>query len=113
MELIPLCSESAGSILTLCFASNGTTTGPPAIRVSLLARAISLPALMAATVGSKPFTANVSASHAKAIQVTYPTSASYNAGDYYLSIWMSCNGNYSVISKGKLWSVSVGQTQRG
>lgn len=51
---IALCSESAGSILTLYVFNRGTTTGPPAMRVSLLASAMSLPALMAATVGNKP-----------------------------------------------------------
>lgn len=45
------CSESAGRILMLCFLARGSTKGPPAISVSLLANAMSFPASMAATVG--------------------------------------------------------------
>lgn len=45
------CSESAGRILTLCLWARGRTKGPPAIRVSLLAKAMSFPASIAATVG--------------------------------------------------------------
>ena len=43
------CSESAGRILTPCFSANGSTAGPPAMRVSLFARQMSLPASIAAT----------------------------------------------------------------
>mmetsp|Transcript_2009 Transcript_2009/g.7569 ORF Transcript_2009/g.7569 Transcript_2009/m.7569 type:complete len:253 (+) Transcript_2009:1721-2479(+) len=49
-----LCSESAGRILTPCFTARGTMAGPPAMRVSLLARQMFLPASMAATVGGRP-----------------------------------------------------------
>ena len=49
-----LCSLSAGTILILCSATRGLITGPPEISVSLLARAMSFLALMAAIVGSKP-----------------------------------------------------------
>lgn len=45
------CSESAGRIFILCFWARGRTKGPPAIRVSLLAKAMSFPASIAATVG--------------------------------------------------------------
>jgi hypothetical protein len=45
------CSESAGKILLPYFLANGSTYGPPAIKVSLLAKAISFPASIAATVG--------------------------------------------------------------
>lgn len=45
------CSESAGRIFTLCLWARGRTKGPPAIRVSLLAKAMSFPASIAATVG--------------------------------------------------------------
>lgn len=45
------CSESAGRIFTLCFRARGRTKGPPAMSVSLLAKAMSFPASMAATVG--------------------------------------------------------------
>ena len=48
------CSESAGSSREPERASSGSTTGPAAIRVSLLARARSLPARIAARVGSRP-----------------------------------------------------------
>lgn len=48
------CSESAGRILILCFFARGRTYGPPAINVSLFARAISFPASIAATVGCSP-----------------------------------------------------------
>jgi len=48
------CSESAGRMLTPCSRASGSTYGPPAISVSLLARQMSLPALMAATVGCSP-----------------------------------------------------------
>ena len=47
------CSESAGRILTLCLLARGSTKGPPAINVSLFARAMSFPASIAATVGYK------------------------------------------------------------
>lgn len=47
------CSESAGRIFTLCLCARGRTKGPPAINVSLLAKAISFPASIAATVGYK------------------------------------------------------------
>ena len=49
-----LCSLSAGVMAVPCFFSNGRMAGPPAIRVSLFARAMSLPASMAATVGGSP-----------------------------------------------------------
>lgn len=45
------CSESAGSIFTLCLCARGSTKGPPAIKVSLFANAMSFPASIAATVG--------------------------------------------------------------
>jgi len=45
------CSESAGRIFTLCLLASGSTKGPPAINVSLFARAMSFPASIAATVG--------------------------------------------------------------
>lgn len=45
------CSESAGKILTPYFLARGSTNGPPAIKVSLFARAMSFPASIAATVG--------------------------------------------------------------
>lgn len=48
------CSESAGRMCTPCFLASGSTKGPPAMRVSLLARQMSLPASMAATVGRSP-----------------------------------------------------------
>mmetsp|Transcript_9984 Transcript_9984/g.31281 ORF Transcript_9984/g.31281 Transcript_9984/m.31281 type:complete len:213 (+) Transcript_9984:663-1301(+) len=48
------CSLSAGRILTPCFSMSGTMCGPPAMSVSLLARQMSLPALMASTVGCSP-----------------------------------------------------------
>ena len=48
------CSESAGSSLIPCFSMRGRTTGAPAIKVSLFAKAISLPASIAAIVGSNP-----------------------------------------------------------
>mmetsp|Transcript_210 Transcript_210/g.921 ORF Transcript_210/g.921 Transcript_210/m.921 type:complete len:232 (-) Transcript_210:136-831(-) len=48
------CSLSAGRILTPCFWMSGTMWGPPAISVSLFASAMSLPALMASTVGCRP-----------------------------------------------------------
>ncbi|CAI8251437.1 MAG: Uncharacterised protein [Prochlorococcus marinus str. MIT 9313] len=48
------CSESAGSSLLPLRFNSGSTTGAAAIRVSLLARARSLPALIAASVGSSP-----------------------------------------------------------
>lgn len=48
------CSESAGIMSTPCFLSRGSTAGPPAIRVSLLARAMVLLFLIASTVGSSP-----------------------------------------------------------
>lgn len=48
------CSESAGRMLTPCSRASGSTYGPPAISVSLFARQMSLPALMAATVGCNP-----------------------------------------------------------
>ena len=48
------CSESAGRMWTPYCAASGSTYGPPAISVSLFARQISLPALMAATVGCRP-----------------------------------------------------------
>eukprot|EP00966_Prymnesium_polylepis_P000027 540-Prymnesium_polylepis.1 len=46
------CSESAGVIFALYFLSSGRMTGPPAMRVSLLARAIVRPSLIASIVGS-------------------------------------------------------------
>ena len=49
-----LCSLSAGRMLIPCSFASGSTKGPPAISVSLLARQMSLPALMAATVGVRP-----------------------------------------------------------
>mmetsp|Transcript_55482 Transcript_55482/g.131754 ORF Transcript_55482/g.131754 Transcript_55482/m.131754 type:complete len:202 (+) Transcript_55482:590-1195(+) len=48
------CSESAGVILTPYFLRSGRMTGPPEMSVSLFASAISLPASIAATVGSSP-----------------------------------------------------------
>ena len=48
------CSESAGSMLIPCFSTNGLMTGPPLINVSLLAKAISLPSLIASIVGNRP-----------------------------------------------------------
>ena len=48
------CSESAGSRREPLFSSSGSTTGPAAIKVSLLARARSLPARTAARVGRRP-----------------------------------------------------------
>lgn len=48
-----LCSLSAGRMLTPYSAARGSTKGPPAISVSLLARQMSFLALMAATVGSR------------------------------------------------------------
>ena len=48
------CSESAGSSRLPLRSSSGKTTGPAAISVSLLARARSLPARIAARVGSRP-----------------------------------------------------------
>ena len=48
------CSESAGSRRLPLFFSSGSTTGPAAIRVSLLARARSFPARIAARVGNRP-----------------------------------------------------------
>mmetsp|Transcript_33644 Transcript_33644/g.43190 ORF Transcript_33644/g.43190 Transcript_33644/m.43190 type:complete len:230 (-) Transcript_33644:252-941(-) len=49
-----LCSESAGIMVDPYSSSRGRMMGPPAIRVSLLARAISLPPLMASMVGRRP-----------------------------------------------------------
>mmetsp|Transcript_72584 Transcript_72584/g.146089 ORF Transcript_72584/g.146089 Transcript_72584/m.146089 type:complete len:260 (+) Transcript_72584:814-1593(+) len=49
-----LCSLSAGVMVTPYFSSKGKITGPPAMRVSLLAKAMRLPFLMASMVGSKP-----------------------------------------------------------
>mmetsp|Transcript_28994 Transcript_28994/g.47873 ORF Transcript_28994/g.47873 Transcript_28994/m.47873 type:complete len:235 (+) Transcript_28994:417-1121(+) len=49
-----LCSESAGNMLTPYFSTSGRITGPPLIRVSLLARAMSLPSLIASIVGLRP-----------------------------------------------------------
>mmetsp|Transcript_35696 Transcript_35696/g.90036 ORF Transcript_35696/g.90036 Transcript_35696/m.90036 type:complete len:339 (+) Transcript_35696:777-1793(+) len=49
-----LCSLSAGRILTPYSSASGSTYGPPAMSVSLLARQMSLPCLMAATVGCSP-----------------------------------------------------------
>lgn len=51
---IALCSLSAGRMLTPYSRASGSTKGPPAIRVSLFARQMSLPALMAATAGFFP-----------------------------------------------------------
>mmetsp|Transcript_32753 Transcript_32753/g.64896 ORF Transcript_32753/g.64896 Transcript_32753/m.64896 type:complete len:326 (-) Transcript_32753:120-1097(-) len=51
---IALCSLSAGSMLTPCFSTSGSITGPPLISVSLLASAMSLPSLIASMVGSRP-----------------------------------------------------------
>mmetsp|Transcript_34297 Transcript_34297/g.52674 ORF Transcript_34297/g.52674 Transcript_34297/m.52674 type:complete len:222 (-) Transcript_34297:249-914(-) len=48
------CSLSAGSMLTPYSATMGLITGPPLIRVSLLAKAISLRNLMASMVGLSP-----------------------------------------------------------
>mmetsp|Transcript_7769 Transcript_7769/g.19276 ORF Transcript_7769/g.19276 Transcript_7769/m.19276 type:complete len:230 (+) Transcript_7769:969-1658(+) len=48
------CSESAGRMLTPYSRARGSTKGPPAMSVSLLARQMSFLALMAATVGSRP-----------------------------------------------------------
>ena len=48
------CSESTGSRRTLCCLTRLVISSPATTRVSLLARAMSLPALMAATVGSSP-----------------------------------------------------------
>mmetsp|Transcript_16795 Transcript_16795/g.23777 ORF Transcript_16795/g.23777 Transcript_16795/m.23777 type:complete len:223 (+) Transcript_16795:792-1460(+) len=48
------CSESAGSILIPCFSTKGLMTGPPLMRVSLFARAMSFPSLIASMVGSSP-----------------------------------------------------------
>ena len=54
LPILAECSESAGSSFTPCFFAKGRTTGPPAIKVSLLARAMSLPASIAAMVGNNP-----------------------------------------------------------
>lgn len=59
--LLTECSESAGKMWTPCFLASGSTWGPPAMRVSLLARQMSLPALIAATVGCSPAHPAVSA----------------------------------------------------
>mmetsp|Transcript_2138 Transcript_2138/g.4924 ORF Transcript_2138/g.4924 Transcript_2138/m.4924 type:complete len:278 (-) Transcript_2138:96-929(-) len=48
------CSESAGVILTPNSLSSGRITGPPLMRVSLFASAMSFPALIASTVGRRP-----------------------------------------------------------
>ena len=48
------CSESTGRILALCFAASSITSWPAATRVSLLARAMVLPALTAEIVDSSP-----------------------------------------------------------
>ena len=48
------CSESAGSNRLPLSFSSGRTTGPAAIKVSLFANAISLPAFIAESVGSRP-----------------------------------------------------------
>jgi hypothetical protein len=47
---IALCSLSAGRMFTPYSAARGSTNGPPAISVSLLARQMSFLALIAATV---------------------------------------------------------------
>mmetsp|Transcript_48526 Transcript_48526/g.103269 ORF Transcript_48526/g.103269 Transcript_48526/m.103269 type:complete len:328 (+) Transcript_48526:761-1744(+) len=49
-----LCSESAGSILIPCFSTRGLMTGPPDMSVSLFARAMSFPSLIASMVGRRP-----------------------------------------------------------
>mmetsp|Transcript_20380 Transcript_20380/g.60288 ORF Transcript_20380/g.60288 Transcript_20380/m.60288 type:complete len:205 (+) Transcript_20380:749-1363(+) len=48
------CSESAGVIFAPCFLSRGRMAGPPAMSVSLFARAMVRPSLIASTVGSSP-----------------------------------------------------------
>ena len=48
------CSESTGRICTLCSAASLITSSPAATRVSLFARAMVLPASMAATVERNP-----------------------------------------------------------
>ena len=48
------CSESTGRIATRCSATDSLTNSPATTRVSLLAKAIFFPALMAFTVGIKP-----------------------------------------------------------
>ena len=56
------CSESTGSIGALYSAAIGIMRPPAATRVSLLARAIALPALIAATVGFRPLNPTIDAS---------------------------------------------------
>mmetsp|Transcript_1093 Transcript_1093/g.3085 ORF Transcript_1093/g.3085 Transcript_1093/m.3085 type:complete len:224 (-) Transcript_1093:89-760(-) len=48
------CSESAAVILAPYFSRSGRMMGPPAMSVSLLARAMVRPSLMASIVGSRP-----------------------------------------------------------
>mmetsp|Transcript_10264 Transcript_10264/g.15456 ORF Transcript_10264/g.15456 Transcript_10264/m.15456 type:complete len:204 (-) Transcript_10264:288-899(-) len=48
------CSESAGIMSALYSSSRGKITGPPAMRVSLFARAMVFPFLMASMVGRRP-----------------------------------------------------------
>ena len=55
------CSESTGRIGTFILEARSITILPAATRVSLLARAITLPALMAAIVGSSPLKPTIEA----------------------------------------------------
>lgn len=60
------CSLSAGRMCTPCFCASGSTNGPPAMSVSLLARQMSLPLSMAATVGFRPAQPTMPVTHASA-----------------------------------------------
>ena len=75
------CSESTGSILTLCSFARGIIMWPAQTRVSLLARAISFPAFMASMTGSMPIiptiaptTISASSSLAASIMPSIPES---------------------------------------
>mmetsp|Transcript_20090 Transcript_20090/g.64698 ORF Transcript_20090/g.64698 Transcript_20090/m.64698 type:complete len:259 (+) Transcript_20090:960-1736(+) len=77
------CSESAGVIETPYSSTSGKIAGPPAMRVSLLAKAMSFPASIASTVGSKPAhpttpvtitSASPHVAHAAAASFPYTTS---------------------------------------
>mmetsp|Transcript_6701 Transcript_6701/g.19622 ORF Transcript_6701/g.19622 Transcript_6701/m.19622 type:complete len:233 (-) Transcript_6701:318-1016(-) len=81
-----LCSLSAGRMWIPCSLARGRTKGPPAIRVSLFARQMSLPALIAATVGWRPahptMPVTVASTEGKAATSHIPSTPAAISGTY-------------------------------